>query len=338
MLQVFIKTENKDKIMRVLLLGGAGYIGTHVALAFIRRGDTVGIYDNLSSGFKENLLPESNFYQGDILDTTRLDEVLALGWDAIVHLAAFKAAGESMTNPAKYSINNITGSLNIIIGCTNNKIQNFVLSSSAAVYGEPTYVPIDENHPTNPENYYGYTKLAIERHLEWYSKLKGLHYASLRYFNAAGYDPEGKMTGIERDPANLIPVVMEAAVGKRDSLLIFGDDYDTRDGTGVRDYVHVTDLADGHVKAVDYLIEKNKNLTVNLGSAQGLSVLELLNEAKKVSGRDIPSEVTARRPGDPAGLVASSAKAKKLLGWEPEFSSIESIISTTWAVYKKEFL
>ncbi|NQT57694.1 MAG: UDP-glucose 4-epimerase GalE [Bacteroidetes bacterium] len=324
--------------MRVLLFGGAGYIGTHVALAFINRGDTVGIYDNLSSGFKENLLPESTFYQGDILDTTRLDEVLKLGWDAVVHLAAFKAAGESMTNPSKYSVNNITGSLNIIIGCTNNNIQNFVLSSSAAVYGEPAYIPIDENHPTNPENYYGYTKLAVERHLEWYSKLKGLHYASLRYFNAAGYDPDGKMTGIERDPANLIPIIMEAAVGKRKSLLIFGDDYDTRDGTGVRDYVHVTDLADGHVKAVDYIIAKNKNLTVNLGSEQGLSVLELLNESIKVSGRDIPSEITARRPGDPAGLVASSAKAKELLGWEPKFSTIESIISTTWALYKKEFL
>ncbi len=324
--------------MRVLLFGGAGYIGTHAAMAFVNRGDSVGIYDNLSSGFKKNILPETTLYLGDILDPARLNEVLALGWDAVVHLAAFKAAGESMVNPAKYSINNISGSLNIIIGCINNHIPSFVLSSSAAVYGEPEYVPIDENHPTNPENYYGYTKLAIERHLEWYSKLKGLHYASLRYFNAAGYDPDGNMCGIERDPANLIPVIMEAAVGKRGSLNIFGDDYDTRDGTGVRDYVHVTDLADGHVKAVDYLLAKNKNITVNLGSEQGLSVLELLNEAKKVSGRDIPSVITARRPGDPAGLVASSAKAKDLLGWTPAFSSIESIISTTWEVYKKEFL
>lgn len=326
---------NKDIMMRVLLLGGAGYIGTHVALDFIERGDSVGIYDNLSSGFMKNILPESTFYQGDILDAARLGEVLSIGWDAVVHLAAFKAAGESMTNPEKYSINNITGSLNIIIGCIKHNIKNFVLSSSAAVYGEPAYIPIDEKHPTNPENYYGYTKLAIERHLEWYSNLKGLNYASLRYFNAAGYDSNGRMTGIERDPANLIPVVMEAALGKRKLLKIFGNDYDTRDGTGVRDYIHVSDLADGHVKAVDYIVSKNKNLTVNLGSEHGLSVLEILNESRKVSGREIPAEITARRPGDPAGLIASSSKAKKLLGWKPKYSSIETIISTTWAVYKQ---
>ncbi|MCF7943312.1 MAG: UDP-glucose 4-epimerase GalE [Spirochaetia bacterium] len=322
--------------MKVLLIGGAGYIGTHVSIEFLERGDTVGIYDNLSSGHKENILPGVEFYRGDILETHRLNEVFSLGWDAVIHLAAFKAAGESMLNPAKYSINNITGSLNIIIECIANSVPNFVLSSSAAVYGEPAYLPVDEEHPVNPENYYGYTKLAIERHLEWYRKLKGLNYASLRYFNAAGYDKAGKMTGLEREPANLIPVVMETAVGKRKHLEIFGQDYETRDGTGIRDYVHVTDLASGHVKALDYISSQKKSLTVNLGSEEGLSVLEILNEARRVSGKEIPAVYSGRRPGDPASLVASSTSARELLGWTPVNSSLESIISSTWAVYRKQ--
>ena len=323
--------------MRVLLFGGAGYIGTHVALAFSKRGDTVGIYDNFSSGLRENILPGSIVYEGDIMDVEALRKALADGWDAVVHLAAFKAAGESMLKPEKYSSNNITGSLNLITECVAAGVKGFVLSSSAAVYGEPAYLPIDEEHPKDPENYYGYTKLAIERHLGWYDKLKGLRYASLRYFNAAGYDPDGEMTGLENNPANLIPVVMEAAVGKRDALQIFGNDYETEDGTGVRDYVHVTDLADGHVRAVDYILANDESITVNLGSESGLSVLEILEESRKVSGREIPAAFVGRRPGDPAKLVASSKKANDLLGWYPKYSSLESIISTTWEVYRKNF-
>ncbi|MCF7934610.1 MAG: UDP-glucose 4-epimerase GalE [Spirochaetia bacterium] len=323
--------------MKILLFGGAGYIGTHVALAFQERGDTVGIYDNFSSGLRENLLEGSIVYEGDILDRTRLQEVLAQKWDAVVHLAAFKAAGESMTRPEKYAQNNITGSLNLITECVAAGVKNFVLSSSAAVYGEPVYLPIDEQHPTNPENYYGYTKLAIERHLQWFDTLKGLKFAALRYFNAAGYDPEGKMTGLEHSPANLIPVVMEAAVGKREALKIFGDDYDTEDGTGVRDYVHVTDLADAHVRAVDYLVKNQKSLTVNLGSESGLSVLEILEASRKISGQKIPAEFTGRRPGDPAKLVATSKMANSLLGWYPKYSSLDSIIASTWNVYHRHF-
>lgn len=323
--------------MRVLLFGGAGYIGTHVALAFQQRGDTVGIYDNFSSGLRENILPGSVVYDADILDEDALKKALADSWDAVIHLAAFKAAGESMIRPEKYSKNNITGSLNLITACVEAGVKNFVLSSSAAVYGEPTYLPIDEKHPTNPENYYGYTKLAIERHLHWYDALKGLKYASLRYFNAAGYDPDGKMTGLERNPANLIPVVMEAAVGKRGELKIFGNDYPTEDGTGVRDYVHVTDLADAHVKAVDHLLSGKQSITVNLGSEQGLSVLEILNSARRISGKEIPAEFTARRAGDPAKLVATSVEAERILGWKARYSSLDSIIETTWKVYKKAF-
>lgn len=324
--------------MRVLLFGGAGYIGTHVAQAFIERGDTVGIYDNFSSGLKENIIEGSIVYEADILDRAALDSALADGWDAVIHLAAFKAAGESMTKPEKYAKNNITGSLNLITACDAAGIKRFVLSSSAAVYGEPAYLPIDENHPTIPENYYGYTKLAIERHLQWFDKLKGLKFAALRYFNAAGYDPDGKMNGLENNPANLIPVVMEAAVGKRGSLKIFGDDYQTKDGTGVRDYVHVTDLADAHVRAVDYLTEHDESITVNLGSENGLSVVEILEESRKVSGKEIPAEFTARRAGDPAKLVATSKKANELLGWYPKYSSLESIIESTWNVYKRHFI
>ncbi len=323
--------------MKVLLFGGAGYIGTHVALAFLKRGDTVGIYDNFSSGLRENILEGSIVYEGDILDRGQMRAALSDGWDAVIHLAALKAAGESMIKPEKYSLHNITGSLNLITESIAAGVKNFVLSSSAAVYGEPAYLPIDEKHPTNPENYYGYTKLAIERHLQWYEKLQGLSYAALRYFNAAGYDPNGEMTGLERDPANLIPVVMEVAVGKRKALQIFGTDYNTKDGTGVRDYVHVTDLADAHVRAVDYLIKHSKSLTVNLGSESGLSVMEILESARKISGREIPAEFVGRRPGDPAKLVASSKMANELLGWYPSHSSLESIIETTWNAYRKHF-
>ena len=222
--------------MRVLLFGGAGYIGTHVAMAFLDRGDHVGIYDNLSSGLRSNVPDGAEFFEGDILDRNHVAEVLSKGWDAAVHLAAFKAAGESMVKPEKYSENNITGSLIIMTECEKHGCMNFILSSSAATYGEPKYLPIDENHPTNPENYYGYTKLCIEENLKWYSKLKGMHYAALRYFNAAGYDVNGRMMGLERNPANLIPVIMECAAGIREQVGIFGTDYDTPDGTCIRDY------------------------------------------------------------------------------------------------------
>jgi UDP-glucose 4-epimerase len=322
--------------MRVLLVGGAGYIGSHVALAFLDNGHQVGIFDNLSSGLRENLQSGSEFFEGDILDTARLAEVCAKGWDAIIHLAAYKAAGESMISPEKYSVNNISGSLNLMIAAVEHGIDTFVLSSSAAVYGEPEYLPIDENHPTNPSNYYGFTKLEIERNLRWYDQLKGLNYASLRYFNAAGYDKQGRVPGLELNPANLIPVVMEAAVGIRDELLVFGKDYDTPDGTGVRDYIHVTDLADAHVKATESVFTSKESMLVNLGSETGLSVLEIVESARQITGRDIPMKIVDRRAGDPAKLVASSSRALQLLNWKTQFSSAAEIISTTWQVYKQK--
>lgn len=320
--------------MKVLLFGGAGYIGTHVALEFIGRNDTVGIFDNLSSGLKSNIHPEALFYEGDIRDKARVLEVLSLGWDVVIHLAAYKAAGESMIKPIKYTENNITGSLNLITGCIKAGVKHFILSSSAAVYGEPAYLPVDENHPKNPTNYYGYTKLCIEENLKWYAQLKDFEYVSLRYFNAAGYDEQGRMLGLENNPANLIPVVMEVAMGIRPNLLVFGNDYDTADGTGVRDYVHVTDLAKGHVLAADHLLAGKGNLIVNLGSEEGLSVQQILDTARNITKRPIEAQYVDRRPGDPAKLVASSKMAQKVLGWKAEHSSAETIIETTWMVYE----
>ena len=323
--------------MKVLLFGGAGYIGTHVAMAFLDRGDHVGIYDNLSSGLRSNVPEGAEFFEGDILDREKVAEVLSKGWDAAVHLAAFKAAGESMVKPEKYSENNISGSLIIMTECEKHGCMNFILSSSAATYGEPKYLPIDEKHPTNPENYYGYTKLCIEENLKWYSKLKGLHFAALRYFNAAGYDVDGRMMGLERNPANLIPVIMECAVGIRKEVGIFGTDYDTPDGTCIRDYVHVTDLADAHVAAADYLMNKKEDLIVNLGSETGISVREIVETARRVTGQPIPSVDSPRRPGDPAKLVASSTLAHEKLGWSAKYSDPETLIGSTWKVYKENF-
>lgn len=321
--------------MKVMVLGGAGYIGSHVVKALLKAGHSVTVFDNLSSGREENLFKEADFIEGDILDQIELANAFQTAqFDAAIHLAAFKAAGESMIKPEKYSVNNITGTINILNAMCDAEVKFLVFSSSAAVFGEPVRLPIDEDHPKDPENYYGFTKLEIERFLAWYDKLKGLKFAALRYFNAAGYDVDGEIRGLERNPANLLPVIMEAAAGMREKLQIFGNDYDTKDGTGVRDYVHVTDLADGHVKALDYISENDESLVVNLGSESGLSVLELLEEARKISGQDIPAEIVGRRPGDPAKLVASSALAKEKLDWSAKYSDCETLIKTSWEVYK----
>ncbi len=320
--------------MKVLVIGGAGYIGSHVVKALLAKDHEVTVFDNMSSGCKDNLFEKAAFIEGDILEPQQLEGAFrASKAEAVVHLAAFKAAGESMIKPEKYSINNICGTMNILNTMCDYDVKKFIFSSSAAVFGEPEYLPMDENHPTNPENYYGFTKLEIERFLSWYDKIKGLRFAALRYFNAAGYDPEGEITGLEKAPANLIPVIMEAAAGMRDKLLIFGNDYDTHDGTGVRDYVHVTDLARAHVMALDYITENDESLTVNLGSETGLSVLDILGKAREVTGKDIPAEIVERRPGDPAGLYATSKKATSLLGWKPECSDLDTIVRTTWNAY-----
>lgn len=294
----------------------------------------VDIADNLSTGSEENLFPDYGFFQGDILDYPWLLGVMGKGYDAIVHFAASKAAGESMLAPEKYARQNISGTINILNAACEAGIHAIVFSSSAAVYGEPRYLPIDEAHPQNPENFYGFTKLEIERILAWYDRLKGLKFAALRYFNAAGYDPAGRVHGLEKNPANLIPVIMETAAGMRPALKIFGLDYATPDGSGVRDYIHVSDLAEAHLLALEYILREKASLTVNLGSEEGLSVLEILEAARRITGAPIATEICERRPGDPAKLVASSAKAKKLLGWEAKHSDVESLIATTWNAYR----
>lgn len=321
--------------MKVLVIGGAGYIGSHVVKQLMKKGHKVTVFDNLSSGLRQNLFTENDFIYGNILIPSDLDAAFGRGFDAFVHLAAFKAAGESMIEPEKYSVNNLTGTVNIINAAVKHNCKRMVFSSSAAVFGEPKYLPIDENHPKNPENYYGFTKLNIEHVMAWFDKLRGLKYASLRYFNAAGYDTEGFPCGLEQKPANLLPVIMETACGMRQRMKVFGSDYDTPDGTCIRDYVHVTDLADAHVRALDYISEKNESIVANLGSETGVSVKEMLEAARKITKKEIPADFVERRAGDPAKLVATSAYAREKLGWVPKYSDVNTLIESTWNAYQK---
>lgn len=320
--------------MKVLVIGGAGYIGSHVVKEFMKAGHKVTVFDNLSSGLRCNLFPQNDFIYGNILIPSDLETAFAQGFDAFVHLAAFKAAGESMILPEKYSVNNITGTLNIMNAAVKYGCKKMIFSSSAAVFGSPEYLPMDEDHPKNPENYYGFTKLEIERFMAWYDQLKGMRFAALRYFNAAGYDPEGEIRGLEQNPANLLPRVMEVACGMKDEMKVFGNDYDTRDGTCIRDYVHVTDLARAHVMALDYITKNDKSLAVNLGTEKGTTVKEIIDAARRITGKPIPSKDVERRPGDPACLYTTSKKAKELLGWEPKYSDVDTLVKTTWEVYR----
>ena len=320
--------------MKVLVIGGAGYIGSHVVKEMMKKGHEVTVFDNLSSGLRENLFKENEFIYGNILISEDLDKAFSKGFDAFVHLAAFKAAGESMVNPEKYSVNNITGTLNIMNQAVKHGCLKMIFSSSAAVFGEPEYLPIDEEHPKNPVNYYGFTKLKIEEFMEWYDKIKGLKFAALRYFNAAGYDPEGVVHGLEQKPENLLPRIMECAAGMRKELKIFGTDYATRDGTCIRDYVHVTDLADAHVKALDYISKKGESIKLNLGTEKGTTVKELIDASRRITKQEIPCVDDERRAGDPDSLCATSKKAKELLNWEPKYSDVDTLVSSTWNVYK----
>jgi len=322
------------QIKNIMVTGGAGYIGSHIVQFLCDKGYSVIILDNFSLGLHENVDPRvKEVIEGDILTEQDINKAFSHDIDVVFHFAAWKAAGESMVDPAKYARNNIGGTISLLNGMLHHNVKYFVFSSSAAVYGNPAYLPIDENHPLRPTNYYGYTKLIMEQNLDWYSRLKGIKYGSLRYFNATGYDINGKIRGKEKNPANLSPVVMEVAAGIRAKLQVFGDDYNTRDGTGIRDYIHVTDLADAHLLAMDYILEKNENLVVNLGTGSGHSVMEVINIAKSVIGKDIPYEIVGRRAGDPAKLIASSELAHKLLGWQAQYSDLTTIFKTMCSVY-----
>lgn len=320
--------------MKLLVIGGAGYIGAHVVKDLLKAGYDVTVFDNLSSGLRQNLFPESTFIHGDILQYSALLKTMQTGFDAVFHFAAAKAAGESMLVPEKFSLQNITGTLNILNAMSESGISIIIFSSSAATYGNPEYLPLDESHPKKPINYYGFTKLEIERFMDWYDRLKGIKYAALRYFNAAGYDIEGVVTGLEQNPGNLLPVTMEAACGMREKLVIFGNDYETKDGTCIRDYIHVNDLSTGHLQALEYIVKHKKSLAVNLATGVGNSVLEVYQKAREITGIDIPMEIGPRRPGDPAELYATGIYAKELIGFEPQYSVLETLVSSMWNVYK----
>ena len=319
--------------MRVLVTGGAGYIGSHVVLELCEKGYEVVVLDDLSSGNKGAVDKRAKFINGSTLNNSDVELGLEKV-EAVIHLAAFKAAGESMLDPIKYSQNNILGSINLLNAIIKHKINSFVFSSTAAVYGYPEYLPLDENHPLEPINYYGFTKLEIEKILHWYSDLKGLKFAALRYFNAAGYDINGRLNFLEKNPANLIPTTMEVASGMRNKIHVFGNDYNTYDGTGLRDYIHVSDLAEAHLKALDFL-NNNNNIKVNLSSGERHSVMDVIDMTKKISGKEINYEIVERRPGDPAELYASSDLASEALHWKPKYSDLKTLIESTWNVYNK---
>ena len=321
---------------KVLVIGGAGYIGSHIVLELCEQGYDVTVFDNLSTGYKKNIDTRAKFIQGDILNQNDLSNIFQRDYSAVFHFAALKAAGESMLEPGKYAKANITGTINILNQMVDNKVQNFVFSSTAAVYGMPQYLPLDENHPLKPINFYGFTKLEIERILQWYSELKGICFAALRYFNATGYDTQGRIQGLEKNPANLLPIVMETVSGKRDSMDVYGNDYNTPDGSGIRDYIHVSDLATAHVKALSFIIEKKKNLILNLATGKGYSVLEVIQRTQVITGKKVNYNIVERRPGDSAELIAVSKLAKNMIGWECEYSDMTTILQSIWKIYSRQ--
>ncbi|MBT6728274.1 MAG: UDP-glucose 4-epimerase GalE [Deltaproteobacteria bacterium] len=319
--------------MRIIVVGGAGYIGSHVTKSLLEAGHQPVVVDNLQSGKAENLLPGVPFVHADLRIPETLKGVLN-GCEGLVHLAALKAAGDSMTQPEKYANHNISGTIQLLNAATESGVRFVIFSSTAAVYGDPQYIPMDEEHPTKPSNFYGYTKLVIEELLSWYAQLKGVRFASLRYFNAAGYDLDGKIKGLESEPNNLLPIVMEAVIGKRSFVEVFGTDYETQDGSCIRDYIHVDDLADGHVRALEYLTRETDNPILNLGTSNGMSVLEILEHTKNLSHTNFDVRFGPRRPGDPAIVLAKATRAKTLLGWEAKRSDPNTLINSMLNAYR----
>ncbi|MGA9801564.1 MAG: UDP-glucose 4-epimerase GalE, partial [Terriglobales bacterium] len=312
--------------LAILVIGGAGYIGSHTALALKRRGYEAIIYDNLVAGHAE-LAQGFELVVGDVADTNKLAPLLQRV-DAVMHFAAFAYVGESVINPRKYFQNNVLGGVTLLNAVLDSKVRKFIFSSSCAVYGTPAKVPISEDLPRVPVNPYGVTKLIFEQALEAYGPAYGLNYICLRYFNAAGADESGTIGEIHSPETHLIPSAFEAIRGKRPALDIFGDKYPTPDGTCVRDYIHVSDLAEAHVLALEYLAG-GKSQAVNLGTGRGHSVREILSAIKRVTGREVPSRVAPPRPGDPAELVADPARAEKLLKWKAK-RSLDEIVGTAW--------
>ena len=317
---------------KILVIGGAGYIGSHLVYELCDNGYIVTVLDNLTSGFEDNIDKRSKFIK-DSYTNYSLMNIILKEHDTVIFLAALKAAGESMVDPLKYSQKNIIDSLKLINLCVKNNVKNFIFSSSAAVYGLPKYLPIDENHDLNPINYYGFTKLSIENQLIWYSKLGQINIGILRYFNAAGYDVDGRVFMKEKNPQNLLPILMEVASGIRKKISIYGNDYDTKDGTCLRDYIHVNDLATGHTKAIEALHDK-KLIVVNLATGNYYSVLDVIKSSEIIINKKINYNFVGRRLGDPPQLFSKSNLAKKILDWEPKLSDLNNIIKSMWEVYK----
>ncbi|PLR76869.1 UDP-glucose 4-epimerase GalE [Bacillus sp. V3-13] len=317
--------------MSILVLGGAGYIGSHAVYQLVNQNYDVVVVDNLQTGHRQAVHPKAKFYQGDIREKEFLRKVFADEQiDGVLHFAANSLVGESMQKPLQYFDNNVYGTQVLLDVMVEFGVKNIVFSSTAATYGEQDVMPITEDMPTLPTNAYGETKLTMEKMMKWCDAAYGVKYVSLRYFNVAGANPNGEI-GEDHDPeTHLIPVVLQVALGQREYISIFGDDYDTEDGTCIRDYIHVEDLIAAHVLALRYLQNGGESNIFNLGSSRGFSVKEIIEAAREVTGHAIPAKIVERRPGDPSTLIASSEKAKRVLDWNPMHTSIHQIIKDAW--------
>ncbi|OOE02681.1 UDP-glucose 4-epimerase GalE [Anoxybacillus kestanbolensis] len=314
----------------ILVCGGAGYIGSHAVYRFIEKGEQVVVVDNLQTGHRKAVHPDALFYEGDIRDRHFLSDIFKKHEiDTVVHFAAHSLVGESVKAPLAYYNNNVYGTEVLLDVINEHGVKQIVFSSTAAVYGEPKQIPIQEADETNPESPYGETKLAMEKMMKWVNMAHGIRYISLRYFNVAG--AYGTIIGEDHRPeTHLIPLILQVPLRKREEIHIFGDDYDTHDGTCIRDYIHVLDLVDAHMLAVEKLRNGGESNIYNLGNGNGFSVKEVVEAARRVTGHPIPTKIVPRRPGDPARLVASSEKAKRELGWQPKYTAIEEIVASAW--------
>ena len=320
--------------MGILVLGGAGYIGSHMVDRLVSLGqERVVVVDNLVTGHRAAVHPDAVFYEGDLADQDFMRQVFKENpdIDAVIHFAAYSLVAESMAEPLKYFDNNTAGMIRLLEVMREVGVKSIVFSSTAATYGIPEEIPIRETTPQNPINPYGESKLMMETIMKWADQAYGIKFVPLRYFNVAGAKPDGSLGEDHGPETHLLPIILQVAQGVRDKIMIFGDDYQTPDGTNVRDYVHPFDLADAHLLAVEYLRAGNESRAFNLGSATGFSNLEILEAARKVTGKEIPAEIADRRPGDPGTLIASSELARDILGWKPKFDNIEKIIESAWA-------